>query len=61
MVGEGFRHQPAGTPPSVQAASAAVVAACEVLAGHLGLDLVAEFRAMVTDAEAFLASKDSPG
>jgi hypothetical protein len=30
-----------------------------VLAGHLGLDLVAEFRAMVTDAEAFLASRDS--
>lgn len=61
MVGEGFRHQPAGTPPSVQAASAAAVAACDVLAGHLGLDLVAEFRAMVTDAEAFLASRDSPG
>jgi hypothetical protein len=61
MVGEGFRHQPAGTPPSVRAASAAAVAACDVLAGHLGLDLLAEFRAMVTDAEAFLASGDSPG
>jgi hypothetical protein len=61
MVGEGFRHHPAGVPPSVQAASAMAVAACDMLAAHLGLDLVAEFRAMVTDAEAFLASRDRPG
>lgn len=58
MVGEGFRHQPAGTPPSVPAAGARAVAACDVLANHLGLDLLAEFRAMVTDAKAFLDTWD---
>lgn len=57
MVGEGFRHQPAGTPPSIPAASARAVAACDAVADRLGLDLLAEFRAMVTDAEAFLASR----
>ena len=59
MVSEGFRHRPAGTPPSIPAASAGAVAACDAMADHLGLDLLAEFRAMVTDAEAFLASRDN--
>jgi hypothetical protein len=59
MVDEGFRHQPAGTPPSIPAASAGAVAACEAVADRLGLDLLAEFRAMVTDAEAFLASREN--
>jgi hypothetical protein len=58
MVDEGFRHQPTGTPPSIPAASARAVTACEVVADRLGLDLLAEFRAMVTDANAFLASRD---
>lgn len=58
MVGECLRHQPAGEPPSVQAASTATVAACEELADHLGLDLVAEFGVMVAGAEAFLAFRD---
>jgi hypothetical protein len=59
MVSEGFRHQPAGTPPSIPATSAGAVAACDALADHLDLDLLAEFRAMVTDADAFLASRDN--
>lgn len=59
MVGEGFRHQPAGKPPSVPAASARAVAACNTLADHLDLHLLSEFRAMVTDAEAFLDSRDN--
>lgn len=54
MVGEGFRHQPTGKPPSIPAASATVVTACEAVADHFGLDLLTEFRAMVTDADAFL-------
>lgn len=58
MVREGFRHQPAGTPPSIPAASARAVAACDAVADDLGLDLLAEFRAMVTDANAFLASRE---
>jgi hypothetical protein len=60
MVSEGFGHQSGGTRSSVQEAGAVAVAACDVLAGHLGLDLIAEFRTMVTDGEAFLASRDSP-
>lgn len=59
MMRDGFRHQPAGTPPSIPAAGADAVAACDVLANHLNLDLLAEFRAMVTDAEAFLDSKNN--
>lgn len=59
MMHDGFRHQPTGTPPSIPAASASAVAACETLANGLGLDLLAEFRAMVVDAEAFLRSRDT--
>lgn len=50
-----YRHQPTGTPPTIQAASADVINACEVLAEELGLDLVAEFDAMAVDARRFLA------
>lgn len=57
MRHDSFRHRPTGTPPSIPAASANVVAACETLSDRLGLDLLAEFRAMVVDAEAFLRSK----
>jgi hypothetical protein len=60
MVGDGFRHEPAGVRPSISAASGTAVAACEGLARHLGLDLLAEFRAMVADAEAFLGSWRQP-
>lgn len=60
MVSEGFRHQPAGTPPSVSVASAKTVAACDALADHLDLHLLSEFRAMVTDAEAFLDTWNNP-
>lgn len=59
MVGEGFRHQPAGTPSSIPLASARTVTACDALADHLGLHLLSEFRAMVTDAEAFLDTWDN--
>ncbi|SRR5216683_184525 len=59
MVRDRFRHQPAGTPPSIPAAGARAVAACGVLADHLDLDLLAEFRAMVTDAETFLDSRNA--
>ncbi|MGH4003823.1 MAG: hypothetical protein ACRDSO_06905 [Pseudonocardiaceae bacterium] len=57
MVGESFRHQPAGTPPSIPAASAGTLAACDALADHLDLDLLGEFRAMVSDADAFLDTR----
>lgn len=57
MVSEGFRHQPAGTPPSIPATGGKVVAACEALAEHLELDLLGEFRAMLSDAEAFLETR----
>ncbi|HLS41284.1 MAG TPA: hypothetical protein VK038_11025 [Ornithinicoccus sp.] len=50
-----YRHQPTGTPPPIEAASAEVITACEVLAGDLGLDLIAEFDAMAVDAHRFLA------
>jgi len=59
MVSEGYRHQPTGTPPSIPAASAGAVAACDALADHLDLDLLAEFRSMVTDANDFLATRDN--
>lgn len=59
MMHDGFRHQPPGTPPSIPAASASAVTACDTLADGLGLDLLAEFRAMVVDAGAFLRSRDT--
>lgn len=59
MMNDGFRHQPTGTPPSIPAASASAIMACDTLANGLGLDLFAEFRAMVVDAEAFLRSRDT--
>lgn len=59
MMHDGYRHQPTGVPPSLSAASAGAVAASSVLADGLGLDLLAEFRAMVADAEAFLQGRDA--
>lgn len=59
MVSEGCRHQPVGTPPSIPAAGARAVAACDALADHLELDLLGEFRAMVSDADAFLDARDN--
>lgn len=58
MVGEGFRHQPAGTPPSVPVASVRAVMACDALADHLNLHLLSEFHAMVGNADAFLDAWD---
>lgn len=58
MVSEGFRHQPTGTPLSIPAASAGTAAACDTLAEHLDLDLLGEFRVMVSDAETFLDTWD---
>ena len=55
MIGHGSRHVPTGTPPSVPAAAAVVLDDCQRLADQFGLDLVAEFRAMVADATGFLA------
>lgn len=59
MMHDGFRHRPTGALPSIPAASASAVTACDTLADGLGLDLLAEFRAMVVDAEAFLRSRDT--
>ncbi|MGH3620446.1 MAG: hypothetical protein ACRDQ5_01465 [Sciscionella sp.] len=59
MMRDGFRHQPAGTSPSIPAASASAVAVCDALANRLDLDLLAEFRDMVVDAKAFLGSRDN--
>ncbi|MEV0702679.1 hypothetical protein AB0I53_32820 [Saccharopolyspora sp. NPDC050389] len=54
LVEHHYRHRPTGTPPSLSEAAAAVITACDVLADQLGLDLVAEFRSMVADADSFL-------
>jgi hypothetical protein len=59
MMHDGFRHHPTGTPPSIPVASASAVTAADMLAGGLGVDLLAEFREMVIDAEAFLRSRDT--
>src|SRR5215475_7530902 len=59
MMRDGFRHLPTGTPPSIPAASASAVTAAATLADGLGLDLLAEFRAMVVDADGFLRSRDT--
>ncbi|WP_026423591.1 hypothetical protein [Actinokineospora inagensis] len=57
MMHDGYRHQPTGTLPTIPAASATAVTAADALASALGLDLLAEFRAMVTDANAFLRDR----
>ncbi|MCI2422143.1 hypothetical protein MOQ72_32405 [Saccharopolyspora sp. K220] len=54
LVEHHYRHRPEGRPPSLPEASAAVIAACDVLADQLGLDLIGEFRSMVADADSFL-------
>lgn len=54
MVDQQYRHRPTGRVPSLPQATGAVVAACEVLAGKLGIDLLSEFRAMTIDAHTFL-------
>jgi hypothetical protein len=59
MMHDGFRHRPTGTPPSIPEASAGAVASCGALANRLGLDLLAEFRGMVVNAEAFLRARDT--
>jgi hypothetical protein len=59
MMHDGFRHQPTGTPPSIPDASATAVTAADTLTDGLGLDLLAEFRAMVADADAFLRTRDA--
>jgi len=57
MIADGFRHEPAGDPPSIQAQSATVAAGCDQLAALFGLDLRSEFHGMVADADAFLDSR----
>lgn len=57
MIDGGFRHEPAGDPPSIQAQSAMVAASCDRLATRFGLDLRSEFQDMVADADAFLDSR----
>lgn len=54
LVEHGYRHRPTGTPASLASAATAVIASCEHLAAHLGLDVYAEFQAMAADATAFL-------
>jgi hypothetical protein len=54
MVEHRYRHRPEGSPPSLSAAAASVIAACDVLADQLGLDLIGEFRSMVANAHSFL-------
>lgn len=60
LVDQGYRHRPTGSPPSMADAGAATVAACDTLAGALGLDLVEEFTRMVADADAFLDTRGEP-
>lgn len=60
MVGTGYRHHPTGARPSVPKASASVLAACGGVAKRLAVDLVAEFHAMVADADAFLDQRGVP-
>lgn len=59
MMHDGFRHQPTGVPPSIQTASANAITAATTLADGVGVDLLAEFRVMVADAEAFLRNRDT--
>mgnify|MGYP001199618577 CR=1 FL=1 len=58
MVANQYRHRPTGRLPSLAEAASNVIAACELLAEQLGLDLLAEFRAMVSDADAFLDGRE---
>ena len=57
LVEQRFRHRPPGTLPPLPEAAAAVIAACEALTDRLGVDLLAEFRSMVDDADAFLDTR----
>jgi hypothetical protein len=59
MRHDGLRHQPAGTPPAIPDASIRAITAAETLAETLGLDLYAEFQAMVIDATGFLDGRDT--
>lgn len=54
MVDSHHRHQPAGRHIPLAEAASDVIAACEELAEHLGLDLLTEFRSMVVEADHFL-------
>ncbi len=58
LVEHHYRHRPEGNPPSLPEAAGAVVAACDVLADQLGLDLLGEFHAMVADACSFLDQRE---
>lgn len=60
LVELGYRHQPEGRPPSIAHDAAAALRYCQTLADQLGLDLVAEFTAMTTDAHAFLDRLGAP-
>jgi hypothetical protein len=57
LVTAGYRHRPTGTPPSVAEAGSALLAACEELAGVLGVDVAAEFGVMTANADAFLDAR----
>ncbi|GAA0534934.1 hypothetical protein GCM10011581_48430 [Saccharopolyspora subtropica] len=52
-----YRHRPNGLLLPLSEAASRVITACEALANHLGLDLLAEFRSMAVDADAFLKSR----
>lgn len=54
LVAAQYRHPPTGNPSTVAEAAGVVLATCESLAQMLELDLLAEFRAMVADADTFL-------
>lgn len=54
LVNQQFRHCPPGALPSLPEVAAAVIGSCEDLADRWGLDLFAEFRSMIADADAFL-------
>jgi hypothetical protein len=60
MVHDGYRHRPTGRPPSISSACARAVDSCDSVAAQLDLDLLGEFRAMVTDADTFLDGRPAP-
>jgi hypothetical protein len=61
MVTAGYRHRPAGSMPSVAAASGAALAAAARLAAAAGVDLPVAFDAMTADAQRFLAARAAAG
>lgn len=60
LVALGYHHQPEGRPPSIARDAGVAVRCCGALADVLGVDLLAEFEEMATDAHGFLDQRGVP-